>query len=161
MTVLSFISMTSQWARWRLKSPASRSIVYSTIYLCTDQRKHQSSASLAFMKVIHRWPVTSPHKGPVARKMFAFDDVIIITGIAISGKTVSILIRSLVIWWLHRTQIHNINSLQRFQRIIYYSFGIGVFDICFFTASPTATNNHKWNSLLYQYNVFSMYINTH
>ena len=25
---------------------------------------------------IHRWPVISPHKGPVARKMFPFDDVI-------------------------------------------------------------------------------------
>ena len=25
---------------------------------------------------IHRWPVNSPHKGPVTRKMFPFDDVI-------------------------------------------------------------------------------------
>ena len=41
-----------------------------------DQRKHQSSASLAFVRGIHRWPVNSPHKGPVPRKMFPFDDVI-------------------------------------------------------------------------------------
>ena len=41
-----------------------------------DQRKHQSSASLAFVREIHRWPVNSPHKGPVAQKMFPFDDVI-------------------------------------------------------------------------------------
>ena len=41
-----------------------------------DQRKHQSSASLAFMRGIHRWPVNSPHKGPLTRKMFPFDDVI-------------------------------------------------------------------------------------
>ena len=40
------------------------------------QRKHQSSASLAFVRGIHRWPVDSPHKGPVTRKMFPFDDVI-------------------------------------------------------------------------------------
>ena len=40
-----------------------------------DQRKHQSSASLAFVRV-HRSPVNSPHKGPVTRKMFPFDDVI-------------------------------------------------------------------------------------
>ena len=41
-----------------------------------DQRKHQSSASLAFVQEIHRGPVNSPHKGPVTRKMFPFDDVI-------------------------------------------------------------------------------------
>ena len=42
------------------------------------QRKHQSFVSLAFVRGIHRWPVNSPHKGPVTRKMFPFDDVIII-----------------------------------------------------------------------------------
>ena len=52
-------------------------IVYSTIYSGTDQRKHQSSASLAFVRGIQRWPVNSPHKGPVMQKMFPFDDVII------------------------------------------------------------------------------------
>ena len=41
-----------------------------------DQRKHQSSASLAFVRGIHRWPVNFSHKGPVTRKMFPFDDVI-------------------------------------------------------------------------------------
>ena len=51
-------------------------IVYSTIYSGADQRKHQSSASLAFVWGIHRWPVNSPHKGPVTWKMFPFDDVI-------------------------------------------------------------------------------------
>ena len=29
-----------------------------------------------FVRGIHRWPVNSPHKGPVIRKMFPFDDVI-------------------------------------------------------------------------------------
>ena len=52
-------------------------IVYSTVYPGADQRKHQSSASLAFLRGIHRWPVNSPHTGPVTRKMFPFDDVII------------------------------------------------------------------------------------
>ena len=51
-------------------------IVYSTVYSGADQRKHQSSASLAFVRGIHRGPVNSPHKWPVARKMFPFDDVI-------------------------------------------------------------------------------------
>ena len=48
------------------------SIVYLTACSGADQRKHQSSASLG----IHRWPVNSPHKGPVTRKMFPFYDVI-------------------------------------------------------------------------------------
>ena len=39
-------------------------------------RKHQSSASLAFVRGIHRRPVKSPHKWPVTRKMFPFDVVI-------------------------------------------------------------------------------------
>ena len=54
----------------------SLTIVYSTVYSDADQRKHQSSASLAFVQGIHRWPVNSPHKGPVTRKMIPFDDVI-------------------------------------------------------------------------------------
>ena len=46
--------------------------------LCSgvDQRKHQSSTSLAFVRGIYRWPVDSPHKGSVTWKMFPFDDVI-------------------------------------------------------------------------------------
>ena len=54
----------------------SLTIVYSTVYSGADQRMHQSSASLAFVRGIHRWPVNSPHKGPVTRKMFPFVDVI-------------------------------------------------------------------------------------
>ena len=61
----------------------SLTIVYSIVYSDADQRKHQSSASLAFVLGIHRGPVNSPqspvnspHKWPVTRKMFPFDDVI-------------------------------------------------------------------------------------
>ena len=53
----------------------SLTIVYSIVYLGADQRKHQSSTSLAFVRGIHQWLVNSPHKGPVTRKMFPFDDV--------------------------------------------------------------------------------------
>ena len=41
-------------------------IVYSTVCSSTDQNAR-----------IHRWVVNSPHKGPVTRKMFSFDDAII------------------------------------------------------------------------------------
>ena len=62
----------------------SLKIVYSTVYSDADQRKHQSSASLAYVRRIHRGPVNSPHRGPVnsphkwpvTRKMSPFDDVI-------------------------------------------------------------------------------------
>ena len=40
-------------------------------------KKHQSSASLAFVRGIHRGPVNTPHKCPATRKVFPFDDVII------------------------------------------------------------------------------------
>ena len=54
----------------------SLTIAYSTVYSDADQRKHQSSASLAFVREIHRWPVNSARKWPVTRKMFPIDDVI-------------------------------------------------------------------------------------
>ena len=54
----------------------SLTVVCSIVYSGVNQRKHQSSASLAFVREIHRGPVNFPHKWPVTRKMFPFDDVI-------------------------------------------------------------------------------------
>ena len=62
----------------------SLTIVYSSVYWAADQRKHQISASLAFVRGIRRWPVNSLHRWPVAGKMLPFDDVIM---------------RSLKSWW--------------------------------------------------------------
>ena len=59
-------------------------IVHSSV--CSDQRKHQSSVSLAFEKGIHRWPVDYPNQEPVTRKMFPFDDVI--KNLRISGARI-------------------------------------------------------------------------
>ena len=64
----------------------SLTIVCSTVYLGAGKKskkkqktnKHQSSVPLAFVRGIHRLPVNSPHKWPVTRKMFPFDDVIMI-----------------------------------------------------------------------------------
>ena len=75
---------------------AVASQITSVFFFCStagsgpDQRKHQSSASLAFLRGIRRWPGHSPHKCPVTRKMFPFDDVIMM-GFALLQQTVS--------WW--------------------------------------------------------------
>ena len=86
----------------------SLTIDFSTVYSGAYQRKLQCSASLAFVREIHRWPVNSPHKGPVTRKGFPFDDVIMhqhggciyvrdicATGHQRKGRPVS------GIWWRH------------------------------------------------------------
>ena len=57
----------------------SLTTAYSTVSSCADQKNYQSSAPLAFVRGIHRWTVNSPHKGPVTRNMFPFDDVIMHT----------------------------------------------------------------------------------
>ena len=57
----------------------SLTIAYSTFFSGADQRKHQISASLAFVRRTQRWPANSPHKGSVTWKMFPFDDVIMVS----------------------------------------------------------------------------------
>ena len=52
------------------------SMVCSTVCSGADQRKHQSSASLALMRRIHQWLVNTPHNRPVKWNMFPFDDII-------------------------------------------------------------------------------------
>ena len=71
----------------------SLTIDYSTVLSGVDQRKHQSSASLGFVRGIHRWPVNSPHKGPVTQKMFPFNDVIMIYMSTTEPRHLSVLLR--------------------------------------------------------------------
>ena len=72
--------MTSHYSDGIMSPRASQiagvSMAYSTVSSGADQRKHQSSASLAFVRGIRRWPVNSPHKRSVTRKMFPFGDAI-------------------------------------------------------------------------------------
>ena len=61
-------------ARWRLKSPTSLTTVYSTVYSCADKKKTSK------LRVTGLCEGNSPHtKGPVTRKIFPFDDVIMFT----------------------------------------------------------------------------------
>ena len=55
----------------------SVSVVFSSVWSGADQRKHQSSASLAFVSGNHRSAMDYPHKGSVMRKLFPFGDVVI------------------------------------------------------------------------------------
>ena len=67
------ITLTSQWPRWRLQSPASRWFTHSF------RRRSKKTSKLRVTGLCagnSPGPVNSPHKGPVTRKMFSFDDVI-------------------------------------------------------------------------------------
>ena len=93
-------------------------VVYSILYSGVNQRKHQSSASLAFVREIHRGPVNFPHKWPVTRKMFPFDDVIMVL--------------SFVMIWL-------VNSLRPGDAYIFQWTGSSlaqVLDSCLFDTNP-------------------------
>ena len=104
----------------------SITIIYSTVYSGADHRKHKkSSASLAFVRGIHRWPVNPPHKGPVTQKMFPFEDDIgdnvtqylqtqntnhmCVHGMAIVSKTVLYDMRKTnkINHWILRRNIHH------------------------------------------------------
>ena len=99
----------------------SLTIVYSTVDPGADQRKHQSPASLAFVRGIHRGPVNSPHKWPVTRKLFPFDDVIMIkcvvtnfiAPVMANGVPRTLVLRAKCRGWNYHPQI----SLVRFHAI--------------------------------------------
>ena len=69
----SLITVTSELARWRLKSPAFRLFAQQFVQVLIKEnikaRRHWP-----LWGGIHRSPVDSPHKGPVTRKMFPFYD---------------------------------------------------------------------------------------
>ena len=62
-----------QWLRYE----RGLSRLFAQSFLRRRSKKTSSSASLAFVRGIHRFPVYSPHKGPVTPTMFPFDDTII------------------------------------------------------------------------------------
>ena len=66
------INCTLQWRHNGRDSVSNHQPHECLLNRLIRRRKHQSSASLAFVRGIHRGPVTRP----VTRKMFSFDDVI-------------------------------------------------------------------------------------
>ena len=97
------------------------SIVCSTVHSGAHQRKHQSSASLAFVRGIHRWPVDSPHKGPVTRKIFPFDDVTIKWSTCMKAADIHLVLvnheLSLSVLWL--TTHHKLDIILDLRRVLW------------------------------------------
>ena len=60
----------------------SNSTVHSTICLSQHKKKHQRVRYWPFVMGIHRWPVDSPHKGPVMWKVFPLCDIIMCDGLS-------------------------------------------------------------------------------
>ena len=100
------------------------SIIFLIICSGADQRKRQSSASLAYVRGNPRQPVNSPRKGPVTRKMFSFDDVIMDVLIKLQ---------------LHRNSMHTMKYLTMMRN----------FDTLCHTSSAYQTN--KRTHILYIY----------
>ena len=131
-----FISWCVNTLQWRHNEHDSVSNhqphdFYSTVYSDTGQRKHQSSASLAFVRIIHRGPVNSPHKWPVARKMLPFGDVIMMK-----------LFIFLILWFIC-DWIKGHDRVKRRYNAVQYN-----------TISHTALRWHRTVHNTYKYNVY-------
>ena len=125
----------------------SLTIVYSTVYLGVDQRKHQSSASLAFVRGIHRSPVNSPHKWPVTRKMLPFDDVIMNASVLLHwyrGIHVvsSVSVKHDWILWVNNSHKFNCTRKQAQQNWSHISWDILQLCDIFVTSNSTAKQYH-------------------
>ena len=72
---LVYITLTSQWTPWHIKSPASR--LFTQPFIQTQIK--ENIAAPRHWPLNSPGPVNSPHKGPVTRKMFPSDDVIMVT----------------------------------------------------------------------------------
>ena len=122
----------------------SLTIIYSIVFSGADQRKHQSSASLAFVRGIHQWPVNSSQRGPVTRKMFPFDDAIILRvsvgllSFDLSPKCISD--GGYPIW----CNPQHINILGRNK----YSFTRDIFKFIFLSKADVFSIKFQWNLFL-------------
>ena len=126
----------------------SLTVVYSILYSGTDQRKPQSSASLAFVRGIQRWPVNSPHKCQVTRKMFPFDDVIMSDKTeTVSDNTQLSIVWSL--WALSKSFGRNVISLDVLQHLDYTHLTVERYSI-------QLTNSITSNNSAYVFKVFNI-----
>ena len=100
----------------------SLTIVYLSVYSGVDQRKHQSSASLACVRGIHLWPVNSPYKGRVTRKMFPFDDVIKTQCVWFDNMKDMLVQTSSYTWRYHECVIDHMLSILIWKKVSHKGF---------------------------------------
>ena len=96
-----------------------------------DQRKHWSSALLAFVRRIHRSPVNFPHKGSVTRKMLPFDDVIVESdGLWENGMSVYVLLyfiwRICCGWYIFHIDIETNHAGLKWWQILYFTYNSAI-----------------------------------
>ena len=141
----------------------SLTVIYSTVYSGADQRKHQSSASVAFVRRIRRWPMNSQYDGkwPETRKMFSFDDVIMIK---LHLKLSSVVLPSLCpVGWVNWTRLPGMVSVCCYILPSTYTFDKGsILSCCIIQTSQYywlhhyAIHTHTW---LYHYDFSKININ--
>ena len=71
----SYHTKTLQW-RHNEHDGLSNRLFARPLFRC-ESKKATKFRVTGLVKGIHRWPVNSPHKGQVTRKMFPLDDVIV------------------------------------------------------------------------------------
>ena len=121
------------------------SIVCSTVGSDGDRKKHKSSASLAFVRGIHQWPVKSPHKRPVTRKMYTFDDVIMVPHVG--DKTHDNDIIYILLWAFYMSAYCTMDSVRLYSPILHNIFicdWIIQLFICIFALIIVIINAMNW-----------------
>ena len=102
--------------------------------------------ALVLVRRIHRWPVNSPHKGPVKRKMFPFDDGFMLR------------ISLTCIWWGEAMDVHSTSSNinKRLPALSYRGyFGIkkNIFAYSCDMINTVETSSAKWRQFVSGFNV--------
>ena len=127
-------------------------IFYLTVYLGADQRTNQRSTSLAFVWWIHRWPVNSQHKRPVAWQMLPFDDVIVVYKTSVINNNVVFIPVQVIIRIVYRSN-QQTNTLSGNQSTIWSQQAlifIHVFDHQHLYTTGNDNNHLYWMSIWIQ-----------
>ena len=96
----------SQWAASEITGVQ---IVFLAVCSGADQRKHQSSVSLAFVRGINQWPVHSSHNGQQRRNVSIWWRHHILTNIQVDSIALS---SELMNIWKPRYGLYSLNYLQ-------------------------------------------------
>ena len=122
MKRLTWITMTSQWASWSLKSPATWRF-FSTVFRKTPKESIKAPRYRPFVRGFQRLPVDSPHKGSVAGKAFPWHGVMTKYdyGVCILSPPAP---HVKIVWftrWMIKNILHAVSPLSWYDNICTYS----------------------------------------